>query len=205
MNKILACLHVRKPQTWPCGITHHHRYECMGATTLIHKQIIGRPHTSLLDVGCSNGTATKDCMSFLKRHGHKVSLMGIDIDKTRINSAQKNSNGVKFICTDLKRLKPENQFDIIICLNVIRYIDMKSKKEILQNIAQRLKPNGMLVTGINKHDMRQMNLPVLDPPNCPQHNWIQRRLLLCLRPLGDQNDTRMISRSKVEEYVNLCI
>ena len=165
---------------------------------------MSRNQTSLLDAGCSDGTATKDCMSFLRKHGHKVSLVGVDQDKARIKKAQNDSNGVEFVCADLKEIKFEGQFDIIICLNAIRYIDMESKKTILQNLAQMLKPDGMMVTGINRHDMKRMNLPVFVPPRCPRHNWIQRQLLLCLRPLDEQNDTRMIDRRKVEEYANLC-
>lgn len=205
VRKMLSWLHIRKPQTWVCGVTHHQRYECMGVMTMIHKHMAGRAHTSILDAGCSDGTAAKYCMSFLRELNHKVSLVGVDQDKRRIKNAQKDSNEIKFICTDIRQLEFKNQFDIVICLNVIRYIDAKSKKEILQKISRMLKPDGMLVTGINKCDMKLMNLPVLEPPSCPRHNWLQRWVLQCKRPLGAQNDTRMISRKKVEEYANLCI
>ena len=62
--------------------------------------------------------------------------------------ARENSNDIEFLCSGILDLEFENEFDIILCLNVIRYISDDSKTKVLHKLAQMLKPDGVLVTGI---------------------------------------------------------
>ena len=73
----------------------------MGATTLISEYIEGRKNIRILDSGCSDGRATKDCKMWLEKIGHEMSFTGVDQDKHRIEPARKNACGVRFIHSDI--------------------------------------------------------------------------------------------------------
>ena len=103
--------------------------------------------------------------------------------------SKKNSNDIEFLCSGILDLEFENEFDIILCLNAIRYISDDSKAKVLHKLAQMLKPDGVLVTGINARDMKLMNLPVHNPPRCARHNWLSQQIpLVCNRLYGRSND-----------------
>ena len=180
----------------------------MGATTLISEHIGGKKNIRILDAGCSNGMATKDCKMWLERMGYDMSFVAIDQDKQRIESARKNDCGVRFIHADIECLKGE-KFDVILCLNVIRFVLPKSKSEMLRCMAEMLKSDGVLITGISGCDMNKMNLYVRRPPGCtlrkaclPLHKIFPSRTDICVRPIIG-NNTRLISRKKVVEYAEL--
>ena len=189
---------------WMCGMTNRYRYECMGVTTLLQKQLVGKIQTRILDAGCSDGRATKGCKAFLENNKHVVSFVGADQDATRVKKARENSNDIEFLCSGILDLEFENEFDIILCLNVIRYISDDSKAKVLHKLAQMLKPDGVLVTGINARDMELMDLPVHNPPRCTRHNWLFQQIpLVCNRLYGRSNDTRIINQMKTLEYAKL--
>lgn len=197
-------LDIKNKEMWTEGDTDHNRYECMGAVSLINDYIKNKTDINILDAGCSDGISTKDCLLSINKHGKNISFIGVDIDKDRIKNAQKdNENNIEFICCDLDQLKFKNKFDIIICLNVIRFIKSKNKKRILQKFMKMLKSDGVLITGINKYDMKQMNLPALKPPKCPKHITKLDILYTCKKPRFNHNDTRIIDCNKVDEYANL--
>ena len=197
-----------KSTKWKKETTFNHRYECMGATALILEHIGGKKNIRILDAGCSNGRATKDCKMWLEKMGHDVSFVAVDQDKHRIESARKNDCGVRFIHSDIECLK-EKKFDVVLCLNVIRFVLPKPKSEMLRCMAEMLKLDGVLITGINRNDMKNMNLHVRRPPGCMyrktfvrMHKPFHGRADFCVR-LIIGNDTRMISRGKVNEYAEL--
>ena len=204
-------LNIFRPNVWRCGITHSHRYECMGASTLISGHIAGKRSARILDAGCSEGKASRDCKMLLEKNGCAVSFVGVDQDKGRISRANKDPCGINFLCSDIESLEFENEFDVILCLNVIRHVSHESKTRILQNIARMLKPSGMLITGISRQDMMQMNLPASEPPECTKHTMFLFRYssafrylsFTCNRPGNSDNDTRMIGREKVYEYAKI--
>ena len=69
--------------TYNEGRTLKHRYECMGATTLIIRHADKNMPLRILDAGCSRGTATITCKSFLEKSGYDVSMAAVDRDKKR--------------------------------------------------------------------------------------------------------------------------
>ena len=52
--------------------------------------------------------------------------------------ANKDPCGINFLCSDIESMEFENEFDVVLCLNVIRRVSYKSKARILQNIAKML-------------------------------------------------------------------
>ena len=203
-------INLLRPKIWSCGITHHYRYECMGVTTLIEKHIADQKSTRVLDAGCSNGVAVKDCKMWLENRGYSASFVAVDRDEKRINKACRSHDDIKFLCSDITSLEFENEFDVILCLNVIRRISFKTKAQILQKITKMLKPDGVLITGISKQDVKRMGLLTQEPPRCTRHTMFLFRSIIfrhlpftCNRPGRHDNDTYMISREKVLEYAKL--
>ena len=183
----------------------------MGVNTLISGHIAGKTGARILDAGCSEGKAARDCKTLLEKKGCEVSFVGVDQDEGRVDMANKDPCGINFLCSDIESMEFENEFDAVLCLNIIRRVSYKSKSRILQSIAKMLKPNGVLITGISRQDMRQMNLPVSEPPECTRHTMFLFRhssmfrylSFTCNRPGNSENDTRMIGREKVYEYAKL--
>ena len=69
-------LNFLKSTRWIKGTTSNHRYECMGATTLISEHIGGKKNIRILDAGCSYGRATKDCKMWLEKIEYNASFTG---------------------------------------------------------------------------------------------------------------------------------
>ena len=182
----------------------------MGVTTLIEEHVADQKSTRILDAGCSNGASIKDCKMLLKNRGYTASFVAVDRDKKRINKARKNPDDIEFLCSDIVSLEFENEFDVILCLNVIRRISFETKAQILQKIAKMLKPDGVLITGISKQDMKWMGLLIQEPPRCTRHTMFLFRHIIfrylsftCNRPGSHDNDTRIINREKILEYAKL--
>ena len=188
---------------WKNGRTCRHRYECMGATTLIMKHANNIPKCSILDAGCSNGVATKDCMSFLKNNDYDVSIVAVDRNRRRIYSTKKNYNGIKFYCNEITDLVLKNKFDTVLCLNVIRFINYKSKAGILRKISDMLKSDGILLTGVSKKDMCEMGLTYLEPPKCALNHMFLYHWIFASRPICKYNDTQVLTKNQILAYANL--
>ena len=132
----------------------------------------------------------------------------VDQNRHHIESARKNDCGVRFIHSDIECLK-EKKFDVILCLNVIRFVLPKPKSELLRCMAGILKPDGVLITGISRRDMNKMNLCVKRSPKCmysktfvQMHKPFHGMANFCVRPIVG-NDTRMIDRKNIIEYAEI--
>lgn len=73
----------------------------------------------VLDIGCGNGLFT----NVVRENGSDVMISGIDVSEVAINEARKNYPGMSFFNIDLLDLISRNRYDIIICLDVLYYID----------------------------------------------------------------------------------
>lgn len=98
----------------------------------------------VLDIGCGPGTISEDLLGISEK------VWGIDISENMIKIARKRFNEIKpnskihFAVGDAEKLDfPENFFDVVFCLGVLRYLDSWEKG--LQEIYRVLKPKGIVV------------------------------------------------------------
>ena len=101
---------------------------------------IGPSGDRCLEIGCAEG----DLCLYLSGLFNEV--IGIDIDKEKIKSAQANGlmfENVDFYQGDINKLKIEGKFDWIICMNMLEYVD--NPANTLNQIYRRLKPGGKLI------------------------------------------------------------
>ena len=96
---------------------------------------------SLIDYGCFNG----ELLSSLK--GVVKSLTGVDRNVEQIESAKQKIKGVYFsVVTDVRTNFQNSEFDAATCLEVMEHVP--SEKNLIQELARILKPNGVLVLSV---------------------------------------------------------
>ncbi len=112
----------------------------------------------LLDAGCGDGFYASTISN-----KNRVSAVGADIDKTKINNARKiaESGGiknVKFEVLDLRKLKFKKEtFDKIICSDVLEHI--KEDGKVINELSRVLKKGGEILFTIplfNNHNIMTM-------------------------------------------------
>jgi len=128
--------------------SHNSFNETLSAYTGVRNDIVGLiPENSLriLDVGCSNGALGKH----LKELNDRRYIVGIEIDKTYANAAEKvldcviNADLNHFDVATLYKYKP---FDCIVCADVLEHlVDPWSLMKVLKNL---LNDNGVLILGL---------------------------------------------------------
>ena len=103
---------------------------------------IGVTGKSLLDIGCSDGTTTKQIKKILP----SARTVGIDLYKKAIDQAKKKKTKIKFIYGDVHNLSfGDNSFEIVTAIETIEHLDNPNKA--LAEIYRVLKPNGYLIVG----------------------------------------------------------
>jgi len=92
-----------------------------------------------LDLGCGHGRYTK----LLIRKGYEA--MGIDLNKANLRSVQKQATeNPDFLCMDCSNLGfKENQFDIILALEVIEHLE--TPRRLLEEIRRVAKPDAHIL------------------------------------------------------------
>lgn len=102
------------------------------------------PKDEILDLGCGLGHG-----SWFFSHNVKF-VVGVDISKYAINFAKKHykKKNILFIHKDITKLALKNKFDKIFILDVIEHLDKFQIKNLLFNITNYLKPNGLLIIHI---------------------------------------------------------
>ncbi|MBZ0198290.1 MAG: class I SAM-dependent methyltransferase, partial [Ignavibacteriaceae bacterium] len=94
------------------------------------------------------GTGYAQYTHFMSKHLNPCSILSVDVKEEWINDAadffkQQNINFVNFAVEDLTQINYNNQFDIIICVDVMEHIvdDIK----VFSNYFEALKPSGYLL------------------------------------------------------------
>ncbi len=90
------------------------------------------PHKTILDVGCGYGFYAKE----LSKLGH---VTGIDVSKSIIDQARKNTPEATFYNYSLLKFPKKSSFDLIIAAEVLYFIKDKDKAlKILQSLGNYL-------------------------------------------------------------------
>ena len=97
---------------------------------------------SALEVGCSVGVFTAMIVPEFK-HITAVDIAGEALDLTR--KQVENAKTVAYVQSDLLSLKPERQFDVIFCAEMLMYIREKDGAEACRVLDGCLKPQGIII------------------------------------------------------------
>lgn len=103
-----------------------------------------KKYQNVLDIGCGPGTITEDLLDISEQ------VSGIDISEEMVEAARDRFKETKFKSRttfevgDAENLKfPDQFFDVIFCLGVLRYLD--SWEKCLREIYRVLKPDGIVI------------------------------------------------------------
>ncbi|GAB3779459.1 class I SAM-dependent methyltransferase [Spirosoma horti] len=108
-----------------------------------------RRDITILDAGCGTG----GLLDFLRRQGY-TNLRGVDGSAEAVAFCQQRELPVTLVnLKDLATFEPTNQYDAIICNDVFCYFTEADLPHLLADLADRLKPGGVLVTNNNAFDL----------------------------------------------------
>jgi len=107
--------------------------------TLISKVLQNIKAQNLLDVGCGDGSFTREAADTLRAK----EVWGIEIDVKECKKAEKR--GVRIICQDLKNFFPfpNDYFDIVLSRQCIEHLYFTDKH--LEEVKRVLNPNGVFM------------------------------------------------------------
>ena len=115
-------------------------FDYMMTKRVLEKELTSRSRADeILEIGCGPGVWTDLFASICKR------VTAIDLSQKMISEAKKHiaSENVRFICGDFMEHEFNQQFDLIISVRCIEYI--QNKQFFLEKCSKLLKPHGKLV------------------------------------------------------------
>jgi SAM-dependent methyltransferase len=111
----------------------------------IIKQHFGSDQITILDAGCGTG----GLMKFLQASGFEK-IKGFDLSNDAVLFAQERGFDVACLnLLDCKDFGPGLQFDVIVCNDVVCYLDNQQIIDVLEQFKLKLKPNGIVITNNN--------------------------------------------------------
>ena len=117
------------------------------------QKMIGTPVSSILDVGCGNGIE----VNYLKTSRPEIDLVATDLSFTSHNFV-----GSPFVQSSLPYLPfCDQQFDLVLCLEVLEHIDNNYYKESIVEI-QRLSKRFLIIGVPNRENLDQMQVMCKD-------------------------------------------
>lgn len=87
----------------------------------------------LIDLGCGIGILP----FFLREHGFRAPIIGVDFDKRKIEIAQRAATryrGIDFIVADARQELPEHHN--VVMLDLLHYLDRDTQQQVLANVAR---------------------------------------------------------------------
>jgi SAM-dependent methyltransferase len=107
--------------------------------------------SSVLDAGCGTGRVGRE----LHRRG--VEVVGADLDAEMLETARARCPSVEWLEGDITVISLGRTFDIVLMAgNVINFVIPELRQRALENLAQHVRPSGLLING---HSIR--------PDGCP--------------------------------------
>ena len=187
---------------WNCSRTEPKRYHYLGATGYALYHVRCKDAATIIDVGCSTGVALLECKGYIDQQGTFIRAIGIDNSKEVASTAKENLD--EFIPRDVLDVNAhKGDADVVMCLNVIRFVEWDVRSKIIKKCAKFLNEKGMLITGVDKEHRKKIEL---EQSSCtvPDHVYgksLESRLRVWFKL--DPTDTRMMRRTEALKYADM--
>ena len=175
--------------------------------SLIGKKVLKYKNKGdILDLGCGKGNAS----IFLAQNGFSVT--SVDKSKESIdllnNFCKENSLNIKTYVEDLKHCKFDKNYDIILCINVLHFLDERDVQKIIEKIKTNTLKDGLNIISVFTEDNPSKNFPYLfkkDELKEYYENWEILEYKEFITPLEQHDNfpphkhaiSRIISRRKI--------
>ena len=162
---------------WNKTTTWKNRYNDFGVTGLIQR--LDKTELRVMDVGCSRGVTIKHCQKTLQKQGIAIKTIGVDGKEEVWDEAEKNID--QLIRHDAAEVNGyEGTADVVVCMNAIRFIHPKDKKDVLKKCVVFLKDDGMLITNVENFEIKNTAVKFMNVSNISTRvfMWIHRTRML---------------------------
>lgn len=152
-------------KNWKPTLTYPERYEEIGVIdhVLEYLRVTNKRDVVIVDIGCSTAVAAKQLKDMLDKRGIKSRTIGIDLSPSVKEEAIKNLD--LFINQDVMQVDSTlYPADVLICCNMIYYLNHQKKAEVINKCAQFMKDDSVLIT----------NTPLFEQPS----DYAQLKLFL---------------------------
>jgi len=113
--------------------------------TALHQHFGERRDIQILDAGCGTG----GLLHFLRRRGYGT-LRGVDGSADAVAFCRERDLPVALVnLNDLTDFEPQAQYDAIVCNDVFCYFNDTDLTRLMNQLVQRLKPTGVLISNNN--------------------------------------------------------
>jgi 2-polyprenyl-3-methyl-5-hydroxy-6-metoxy-1,4-benzoquinol methylase len=110
------------------------------------------PYASALEVGCSIGVLTARLAERCER------LLAIDAAETALAQARERAPRATFERREIPEEWPDGPFDLIVCSEVLHYLDAAALDGVIDEIRRTLVPAGSLLAVHGRHPTRTFPL-----------------------------------------------
>lgn len=100
--------------------------------------------TKGLDIGCGEGVFTSRVSEYVD------SIDAFDISENAIKRAQAKygNDKIKFYTQDVREFTPNNKYDLIVCLEMLYYLEKIEQKNVLDKISKSLDCSGVFIMSV---------------------------------------------------------
>lgn len=115
-----------------------------GEADLVESLLLDNGGTSVLDAGCGTGRIAVE----LADRG--LTVVGVDVDPAMLDAARAKAPELHWLDADLADLPDglDGPFDLVLLAgNVMIFLEPGTEQRVLDNLAARLAPGGLLVAG----------------------------------------------------------
>lgn len=96
---------------------------------------------NIIDLGCGEGLFS----NYIALASSKRKVFGVDIDKNRINQAQRGLKNTRFMYGDATRIKIPPA-DVVVMFHLLHHLESRSNQDkVLKDFAKKIKKNSKLI------------------------------------------------------------
>lgn len=131
-------LYLLDPDPFGCETYTYERQKANDLIGALH----GQRFVNILDLGCGTGVLTKE-LSHLSK-----TVTAIDFSERAIDIALRKcqASNIKFQCNDIRNLALQERYDLIVCSEVLYYLNSQELVQFLKKIRNSQEDGTILVT-----------------------------------------------------------
>jgi len=136
----------KKGNGWGMNWRAYMILRCDEIFSRLKEELQKRNSSGILEIGCATGDFTKRYLPYAKEK--KVNILGIDISERAVEICRDifvDEKCCSFEMGRLPELDERKKYDIILCMDVMEYFDIKERDECYKNICSCMNGEGCML------------------------------------------------------------